>query len=80
MRNRIALSVLALLVPSGVLAQETTPTVVAEIIWNGVTYSFVPLLAATGADTSLALGAASALLLAGGALLILRRRSVLGAR
>jgi LPXTG-motif cell wall-anchored protein len=59
----------------GVLAQSTAPAVVSALVWNGVTYSFVPELAATGAQdaTPLAIGG-GLLLLLGGALLMMRRR------
>jgi hypothetical protein len=59
----------------GVLAQSTAPAVVTAIVWNGVTYSFVPALAATGAgDLVLPASAAGAVLLAGALLLLVRRR------
>lgn len=59
----------------GVLAEASAPTVVTAIVWNGVTYNFVPALAATGV-TALAVPAslAGAALLAGALLLVLRRR------
>jgi hypothetical protein len=59
----------------GVLAQSTAPTVVSALVWNGVTYSFVPELAATGVtDLVLPASIAGAVLLVGAVLLILRRR------
>jgi hypothetical protein len=59
----------------GVLAQATAPTVVTAIVWNGVTYSFVPTLAATGVEGLVApASAAGAALLLGGLMLFLRRR------
>lgn len=61
----------------GVLAQSSTPTVVANVDFNGVRYNFVPQLAATGVDQAVTLtaaGAGFALLLAGGLLLVARRR------
>lgn len=59
----------------GVLAQSTAPTVVTAIVWNGVTYNFVPSLAATGAENVAASASiAGAALLAGGILLFVRRR------
>ncbi|MEF3403364.1 hypothetical protein [Agromyces sp. CCNWLW203] len=79
----------------GVLAQEVTPTVVATVAFNGVRYNFVPAaavtpvtpakpaLAATGAETSVAIGAAGALLALGFGLVafrLVRRRAVLGDR
>ena len=60
----------------GVLAQSSAPAVVASIDWNGVTYSFVPLLAASGADDVALPGAAAAAALLAGALLLLVRRRV----
>jgi hypothetical protein len=59
----------------GVLAEASAPAVVTAIVWNGVTYSFVPTLAATGvADLALPASAAGAALLLGGVLLFMRRR------
>ncbi|MGN6271645.1 MAG: hypothetical protein ACTHMQ_00995 [Protaetiibacter sp.] len=61
----------------GVLAQASAPAVVSQVAFNGVSYSFVPQLAATGVDTASTFGTASAallLLLGGGLLVALRRR------
>jgi LPXTG-motif cell wall-anchored protein len=61
----------------GVLAQASAPAVVSQVSFNGVSYSFVPQLAATGVDpasTLAAAGGALILLLAGGVLIALRRR------
>lgn len=61
----------------GVLAQASAPTVVTAIVWNGVTYSFVPLLAASGADdVVLPTAGAAVALMAGALLLLVRRRTV----
>jgi len=60
----------------GVLAQSSAPAVVADVSFNGVRYSFVPQLAATGVDQAVTFtGAAAglALLLSGGFLVVLRR-------
>lgn len=61
----------------GVLAQASAPAVVSQVSFNGVSYSFVPLLAATGVDPAAAIGMAGGallLLIGGGVLLALRRR------
>jgi LPXTG-motif cell wall-anchored protein len=61
----------------GVLAQASAPAVVSQVSFNGVSYSFVPQLAATGVDpasTLAAAGGALILLLAGAVLIALRRR------
>lgn len=64
----------------GVLAQSTAPTVVSALVWNGVSYSFVPELAATGVQDAVPLAfGAGVLLLLGGAL-VLRRRVLGGGR
>ena len=66
----------------GVLAQASTPAVVANLEWNGVRYNFTaqpaaaptPALAATGTDGIVPLSIAGLLLLAGVALVTVRIR------
>jgi len=59
----------------GVLANSSTPSVVSSLTWNGVTYTFVPTLAATGTELPVApASAAAALALLGAVMIVIAKR------